>query len=165
MSTQHETVGASSGTIELVLTTGEPAGVGPELTLQALQQGLDRELMGTSESSASTAALSTAGALWSNVNFAVLGDADMLAQRAAAIGLDLTALLGSGRVRVEHVPLQGPCHAGRLDAANGLYVLALLDAAIDAALAGKTDAIVTAAYRFPGIPNISPNVPALPALS
>jgi len=149
MSTQHETVGAPRGAIELVLTTGEPAGVGPELTLQALQQGLRSESMGTSRAGtsaagASTAAMPIAGALWSNVNFAVLGDADMLAQRAAAIGLDLTGLLESGRVRIEHVPLQAPCHAGRLDAANGLYVLALLDAAIDAALAGRADAIVTA---------------------
>ena len=149
MSTQHETVGAPSGAIELVLTTGEPAGVGPELTLQALQQGLrsaliDTSPIGVSAASASTVNVSTAGVLWSNVNFAVLGDADMLAQRAAAIGLDLTALLKSGRVRIEHVPLQAPCHAGRLDAANGLYVLALLDAAIDAALTGKADAIVTA---------------------
>ncbi|EMN1931916.1 4-hydroxythreonine-4-phosphate dehydrogenase PdxA, partial [Burkholderia ambifaria] len=49
-----------------------------------------------------------------------------------------------GPVSVEHHPLAAPAQAGKLDAANGRYVLGLLDAAIDGALAGRFDAIVTA---------------------
>ena len=52
-------------------------------------------------------------------------------------------LAGSGPVSVAHHALAVPVQAGKLDAANGPYVLRLLDAAIDA-LAGRYDAIVTA---------------------
>ncbi|WP_455776995.1 4-hydroxythreonine-4-phosphate dehydrogenase PdxA, partial [Burkholderia stabilis] len=51
---------------------------------------------------------------------------------------------GSGQVSVAHHALAVPARAGTLDAANGRYVLGLLDAAIDGALAGRYDAIVTA---------------------
>ncbi len=48
------------------------------------------------------------------------------------------------RIEVRHQPLDAPSRPGKLDAANGRYVLALLDAAIDGAMAGTFDAIVTA---------------------
>jgi 4-hydroxythreonine-4-phosphate dehydrogenase len=134
MSTRLAAQGTLRTGIELVLTTGEPAGVGPELCLQALRQGLQQEREGRLDGRPT----------WSEVGFVLLGDAALLAQRASLIGLDLPALLASGQVRIEHLALRAPCQAGRLDAANGLYVLALLDAAIDAALAGQADAIVTA---------------------
>jgi 4-hydroxythreonine-4-phosphate dehydrogenase len=124
----------SKPVVKLMVTTGEPAGVGPELTLQALQQGLQRQHADALHKHAT----------WTGVEFIVLGDADLLAQRAAVIGLDLPALLATGVVRIEHRPLSTPCQAGQLDAANGRYVLTLLDAAIDAALTGAANAIVTA---------------------
>lgn len=49
-----------------------------------------------------------------------------------------------GRVSVLHVPLAAPSLPGKLDAANGRYVLSLLDRAIDGAVSGEFDAIVTA---------------------
>ncbi|WP_043218510.1 4-hydroxythreonine-4-phosphate dehydrogenase PdxA, partial [Burkholderia gladioli] len=58
--------------------------------------------------------------------------------------VDAERLGADGRVKLAHRPLAVPSQAGRLDAANGLYVLGLLDAAIDGALAGDYDAIVTA---------------------
>jgi 4-hydroxythreonine-4-phosphate dehydrogenase len=110
--------------LQIAITTGEPAGVGPELTAQAL---------------------AGAAAHWPAAQFTVLGDAGLLAERARAVGVDWAALLAHGqRVRVEHRPLGAPSHAGRLDAANGRYVLDLLDSAIDGAVAGTFDAIVTA---------------------
>jgi 4-hydroxythreonine-4-phosphate dehydrogenase len=123
------------GPIRIAITTGEPAGVGPELT---------------------AAALAGAAAHWPDAEFVVLGDRDLLAARAAAVNVDWAALspcsAGSAgpagpagsRVRVEHVPLAVPAQAGKLDAANGRYVLALLDRAIDGAVAHEFDAIVTA---------------------
>jgi 4-hydroxythreonine-4-phosphate dehydrogenase len=118
--------------LQIAITTGEPAGVGPELTAQAL---------------------AGAAAHWPDAQFTVLGDADLLAARAKAVGVDWVALLGPGRgagdagqhrVRVQHQPLGVPSQAGKLNAANGRYVLNLLDSAIDGAVSGEFHAIVTA---------------------
>ncbi|KAG8149533.1 4-hydroxythreonine-4-phosphate dehydrogenase PdxA [Burkholderia catarinensis] len=109
--------------LQIAITTGEPAGVGPELTVQALRDAAQR---------------------WPDAHFTVLGDAALLDARAAAVGAGQAALAGGGPVSVAHHALAVPAHAGKLDAANGRYVLGLLDAAIDGALAGRYDAIVTA---------------------
>ncbi|TCW82153.1 4-hydroxythreonine-4-phosphate dehydrogenase PdxA [Burkholderia sp. SRS-46] len=113
----------TSPALHLAITTGEPAGVGPELTVQALRDAAQR---------------------WPDARFTVLGDAALLAARAAAVGADWPALVAGGRVAVAGQPLAAPARAGELNAANGRYVLALLDAAIDGAVAGEYDAIVTA---------------------
>lgn len=115
--------------LRIAITTGEPAGVGPELTAMAL---------------------AGAAAHWPDASFTVFGDAALLAARARAVGVDWAALAAEAAstraapVRVEHRPLAKEAAAGRLDAANGPYVLRLLDDAIDGALAGALDAIVTA---------------------
>ncbi|WP_433694758.1 4-hydroxythreonine-4-phosphate dehydrogenase PdxA [Paraburkholderia phenoliruptrix] len=110
--------------LHVAITTGEPAGVGPELTAQAL---------------------AGAATHWPNAQFTVLGDAALLAERARAVGVDWSALLADGkRIQVQHRPLGAPAVAGKLNAANGRYVLDLLDSAIDGAMAGTFDAIVTA---------------------
>jgi 4-hydroxythreonine-4-phosphate dehydrogenase len=100
--------------LAIAITTGEPAGVGPELTATALAD---------------------ARARWPSARFVVLGDRDLLAQRklAARDGID-----------IEHHALAAPVEAGKLNAANGRYVLNLLDTAINGALDGRFDAIVTA---------------------
>jgi 4-hydroxythreonine-4-phosphate dehydrogenase len=49
-----------------------------------------------------------------------------------------------GELAVLHLPLAAASVAGRADPANARYVLALLDRAIDGALAGEFDALVTA---------------------
>jgi 4-hydroxythreonine-4-phosphate dehydrogenase len=48
------------------------------------------------------------------------------------------------RLEVLHVPLGVPSVPGKLDRANGRYVLNLIDRAIDGAVTGEFDAIVTA---------------------
>ncbi|NTX29433.1 4-hydroxythreonine-4-phosphate dehydrogenase PdxA [Burkholderia pyrrocinia] len=108
--------------LQIAITTGEPAGVGPELTVQALRDAAQR---------------------WPDAHFTVLGDAALLDARAAAVGADPATLAG-GQVSIAHRALAAPAQAGKLDAANGRYVLDLLDAAIDGALGGRYDAIVTA---------------------
>jgi 4-hydroxythreonine-4-phosphate dehydrogenase len=115
----------SRAALQIAITTGEPAGVGPELTVQAL---------------------AGAAAHWPDAHFTVLGDAGLLAGRAHAVGVNWDALSGpaQARIRVQHQPLGVPSQAGKLDAANGRYVLNLLDSAIDGAIAGQFDAIVTA---------------------
>lgn len=104
--------------LSIAITTGEPAGVGPELTAAALGQ---------------------AAARWPSARFTVLGDRALLQERAGS-----APGLSGEQVEIEHHALAAPSQAGRLDAANGRYVLGLLDAAIDGALAGRFDAIVTA---------------------
>ena len=93
----------------IALTSGEPAGVGPELCAMLARQPLPARVV-------------------------VLGDEGLLAQRGAS----------RATVEIEHVPLAVPAIAGKLDPANGRYVLALLDRAADGCLAGEFDAMVTA---------------------
>ncbi|KND59387.1 4-hydroxythreonine-4-phosphate dehydrogenase [Candidatus Burkholderia verschuerenii] len=108
--------------IAIAITTGEPAGVGPELTAAALADARGR---------------------WPSARFIVLGDRDLLAQRKLverdAIDIDIDI-----DIDIEHHALAAPVEAGTLNAANGRYVLNLLDAAIDGAVDGRFDAIVTA---------------------
>jgi 4-hydroxythreonine-4-phosphate dehydrogenase len=102
--------------LRIAITTGEPAGIGPEITAAAL-----RALLGASEA---------------DVEFIVLGDADLLAARG---GLPRDA-----RVRVDAVPLAVPVTAGVLDVRNAPYVLTLLDRALAGCVSGAFDAMVTA---------------------
>jgi 4-hydroxythreonine-4-phosphate dehydrogenase len=97
----------------IALTSGEPAGIGPEICAQVV------------------------AGFSGDCEIVCLGDRDLLAERARAAGV-------ASRAEVEHIPLAVPSVAGRLDAANAGYVLALLDAAIAGALDGTFDAIVTA---------------------
>ncbi len=113
--------------LKIAITTGEPAGVGPELTAQALAQGL----LGQPNA-------------WPDVHFTVLGEQSLLTARAAAVGVEWGQIMTTGQVTLQHHALGAPCYAGQLNPANGRYVLGLLDAAIDGALAGNFDAIVTA---------------------
>ena len=107
----------------LVLTTGEPAGIGPELSVAAaVWFAGERE----------------AGRVPADVELVLVGDRDLLVQRG---GRDAAALAGVG---VHHVPLCVPSEPGRLEVANGRYVLDTLDAAIAMVADGRARAIVTA---------------------
>jgi 4-hydroxythreonine-4-phosphate dehydrogenase len=124
----------AAGRPALAITTGEPAGIGPEIAIRA------------------------AWALRGEANCVLLGDAAFLAMTAAAIdpairlsAVSLQALrysglphFGPGRVAVVDVPLAAHVVPGTLDAANGRAVLAILDAAVEGVQAGWFEAIVTA---------------------
>src|SRR5260363_415203 len=71
------------------MTTGEPAGIGPELSVQAVQ---------------------AACVEWPDVHFTVLGDCALLAERAAAVQIDWTALQATGRVACQHEALRARLH-------------------------------------------------------
>ena len=116
----------------VVLTSGEPAGVGPELCLALARRELPCELV-------------------------CLADRDMLAERARLLGLDVELRDYDGAARpgaprrhepgtliIEHYPLTTPSTPGRLDKTNARYVLNLLDRATDGALSGEFAAVVTA---------------------
>ena len=128
----------------MVLTSGEPAGVGPELCLALAAREWPCELV-------------------------CLADAALLAERARQVGLAVVLRPYGGvperaggprtrhqphTLRVAHVPLAAPSVPGQLTAGNAAYVLALLDRAIDGALGGEFDAVVTAPVHK-GIINLS----------
>lgn len=118
----------------LALTVGEPAGIGPEISIRA------------------------AWALREHANCVLVGDAAFLALTASLIdpAIRLSALsvqalrngglphFGRDRIAVVDVPLAAHVVPGVLDADNGRAVLATLDLAIEGVQAGWFDAIVTA---------------------
>lgn len=108
----------------LVITAGEPAGIGPDLCVQL-------------------------AAAQPDIPIVVIADKHLLQQRAAQLGIALQLhdyVAGQGCVRqdasvpslsVIHVPLAVPCRAGELDAANSGYVLATLRRAVQGCQGNK----------------------------
>ncbi|WP_374339227.1 4-hydroxythreonine-4-phosphate dehydrogenase PdxA [Methyloversatilis sp.] len=110
----------------IALTSGEPAGIGPELCAALAGRPFAARLV-------------------------VLGDAGLIADRARAVGLtvrlrdyDPAHDIDDGALEVLHRPLAVPCLAGRLDPVNARYVLSLLDRARDGCTSGEFAAMVTA---------------------
>lgn len=114
----------------IAITPGEPAGIGPDVTLAIAQQAWDAELV-------------------------AICDPQLLEQRADMLGLPLAieVLNGPGSEPEPHRPgtlkvypmaLTAPCEPGVLNPANASYVLVTLHAAVDACLAGRCNAMVTA---------------------
>ncbi len=108
----------------LVITSGEPAGIGPELCVR----------------------LATA-----TPNVIVLGDKYLLQQRAAQLGITLQ-ICEAGKptadsvpcLSVIHVPLVAPSLPGVLNVANSEYVLATLRRAVQGCQSGEFSGMVTA---------------------
>jgi 4-hydroxythreonine-4-phosphate dehydrogenase len=110
----------------IAVTSGEPAGIGPELCLRLA--GYEGEAQPV-----------------------ILGDRNLLEARAAQIGLAVKFRnfcpknpVDRGILDVVHIPLSAPSQAGKLDAANGRYVLALLDRTLAGCQSGEFAAMATA---------------------
>jgi 4-hydroxythreonine-4-phosphate dehydrogenase len=110
----------------LAVTSGEPAGIGPELCATLVRAS-------------------------ASVRPVILGDRNLLARRARLAGIDVAFAdydpvreVPAGCLDVIHVPLAVPSEPGRIDPGNARYVLALLDRAIDGCLAGQFAGLVTA---------------------
>ena len=111
----------------IAVTTGEPAGVGPDLALGLLShRRRDCRLVLIGDS-----------ALYHR-------SAPRSRRAAPARAFDPTDPAVKARTEVLHVPLRAPCRPGRLDVANAPYVLETLDMAIGGCAAGAFAAIVTA---------------------
>jgi 4-hydroxythreonine-4-phosphate dehydrogenase len=108
----------------IALTSGEPAGIGPELCTALAREALPARIV-------------------------VIGDAELLRSRAGHTGLAIlpyvngTAPLTDG-LEVEHIALASAAQPGVLNPANARYVLALIDRAVTGCLSGEFDAMVTA---------------------
>ena len=113
----------------IALTPGEPAGIGPDITL------------------------AIAGQAWP-ADIVAICDPQLLRERAQQLGLHIELTLYTpqsaasshqpGTLKVLPVSLDQACVAGRLNPANADYVINTLHRAVDGCLDGKFDAMVTA---------------------
>lgn len=113
----------------LIVTAGEPAGIGPDLCVMLAQQAHAADIV-----------VASAPAL--------------LEERAALLGLPLALEDFSpdaprypqtaGHLKVLPIPLLAPARPGQPDPANAAHVLAILEQAARGCLQGQFDALVTA---------------------
>ncbi len=103
--------------VNLVVTTGEPAGVGPEVSLAASLQFLREQ---------------------DSAQITLLGN-----EKLFELPKDLSSDLYS-RLQIQSIPLGAPVMPGSLNLQNAPYVLNLLDQAIEGCLQGYFDGMVTA---------------------
>lgn len=112
----------------VAITPGEPAGIGPDLTVQLAQRNWPVELV-------------------------VCADGEVLRQRAAQLGLPLTLQpwqpdrapqpQQAGTLTLLQIDTAQPVVPGQLCVANGAYVLETLARACDGALRGEFAALIT----------------------
>lgn len=120
---------ASTPLSRIAITPGEPAGIGPDLTIMLAQT-------------------------WRSAEVVAIADTRLLQQRAAQLELPLelrlfdpaapTADDPPGTLCVMHVPVANDAQPGVLDPGNAAYVLQTLDRAVDGCLDGTFAAMVTA---------------------
>lgn len=113
----------------IVVSSGEPAGIGPDLCVMLAAKAWDACL-------------------------AVVGDIDLLRARAKALGVNMTVTRRSSiaevtshepeSLQVIHLPIGVPCEPGMLNAANAEYVLTMLKSCTQYCVDGTADAMVTA---------------------
>ena len=108
-------------TSALLVTMGEPAGIGPDICLD-LADGHD--------------------------DIIILGDSEVLAARAAQLQrkisiVDEHAPLKPGQLRVKHLPCVNPVIPGRLDPQNAAVVIDMLRIGANAVMDGEYAALIT----------------------
>lgn len=113
----------------IILTSGEPAGIGPDLCIQIAARSWPCDLV-------------------------VAGDIELLRQRAQLLQSDIRisrvndtaerSQAMAGQLRVLHRPVRSPVRIRQPDKDNARYVLDLLDTAADGCMNRQFDAMVTA---------------------
>ena len=102
--------------VNLVISSGEPAGVGPEVSVAAAITFLSEQ---------------------ASAHITLIGD-------PAICTLPTVNEAVCNRLRIEPVKLLAPVIAGQLNPVNAPYILTMLNTAIDGCLDGRFDAMVTA---------------------
>ncbi|MDE1923121.1 MAG: 4-hydroxythreonine-4-phosphate dehydrogenase PdxA [Gammaproteobacteria bacterium] len=113
----------------IVITSGEPAGIGPDICVMLAQSDCGADLV-------------------------VAADPELIESAARTLGLPLELdeyraaaprePHRRGRLKILAIPCRRPVVAGRLDAGNAPYVLQMLDRACDGCMSGEFAALVTA---------------------
>ncbi len=114
--------------MRILITPGEPAGIGPDITLQIAQRSWSAELV-------------------------VIANEELLLTRAQQLGLPLQLTPFNpnsahtphrpGHLKIASVPLQNPVHPGQLDKQNAPYVIQSLELASNYCQQKIAQAIVT----------------------
>lgn len=113
----------------IVITSGEPAGIGPDLVVMLAQQAWELDLV-------------------------VIADPDLLLERAKMLGLPLEIEIysqdktpatrpGCGRLQVLPLKLGEKAEAGKLNVANADFVIQMLTRAVSGCISGEFAAMVT----------------------
>lgn len=115
-----------------MLTTGDPAGIGPDVCLQMAQYDFDAKIL-------------------------AIGDIKMLRIRAETMGLKLKIIAcddisqaqkhKKNSLQVYHINCPHKVHAGILNYKNSSYVLKCIDFATDACVSKQADAMITSAVH------------------
>ncbi len=132
----------------LLLSTGEPAGIGPDIAILSAQHTFDADII-------------------------TIGDPDLFQQRAKMLGVEINIEIASldappslkaarratpkNTLKVLPVNLEKAVTVGKLDEANARYVVNVLDKGIEACLSKKADAFVTGPLQKSIINTILPN--------
>ena len=113
----------------IAITSGEPAGIGPDLCALLTKQDHDNQLI-------------------------IIGDFELLRERARQLNLtvdfkhyhanDAVEASRRGTCWVHHIPLIQPAVCGQINPANSPHVIEMLTVAVQGALDNTWDAIVTA---------------------
>lgn len=113
----------------ILITAGEPAGIGPELVVQLAQHDWSHQLI-------------------------IMADQYLLAETAAQQGIEVTIKQvdynkpatpsTQGTLWVDHLPLNQPVETGKLNVANAEYVVKTLVSASQRCLSQQVQALVTA---------------------
>lgn len=106
--------------LHLVITSGEPAGIGPEVSFLGALAFLKQV---------------------PNVRITILGDLSLFEDYQKELNNDPAT---ASRLQIEHIPLLAKNIYGQLNLNNAPYVLSLLDHAIDSCLTKTYDAMITA---------------------
>lgn len=112
----------------IAITSGEPAGIGPDIILSALQDTFDAQLI-------------------------VVGDPELFRSRAQALGISCSVTVleqiddaqthRAGHLQILPITLTEPTEVGKLNVANAPYVLETLRITGEGCLSGQFDAVVT----------------------
>jgi 4-hydroxythreonine-4-phosphate dehydrogenase len=118
---------------KIVITSGEPAGIGPDICLKLNDEKLPS---------------------LKDIELYIIADPELITQRARQIGSDVqilshhnsddfSASYQADKINIMPLTLNSPCQAGSLNVENSAYVLRMLDLAHNLCLQNKMDAMVT----------------------
>lgn len=118
---------------KIVITSGEPAGIGPDICLN----------LGTTKPPAAD-----------DAELYIIADPELMVERASQLGVpvelqihhstnDLSCSYRADKINIIPLPLNQPCLAGKLNPKNSAYVLRMLDLAHELCLQKKVSAMVT----------------------